>query len=949
VRNRETLVRLVGEARIEEARRAMDMLSVKSFSYDARGRLEGGVRPAPPSTEPPSFARISWRGERYRPECRMHGKGQWCLHSIILALHHLGCEPEYKVRREAPEKQERKVGFQWQLAVEGAHLSFRLISGTTGSGVTNPLGFIGREPTAAGLPKPALELIEDLAEEATGAFLVRRVDAAPLLSAIGEVALQTREGEPWRRENRQGPLPDLIVSISEETLSSRFAEPVPEHAVFVPGWPGYLIGDATIMRFSGHVPDLRDLPAGGVETRLDAALLERLLRQKHGVRWSGRKPVLVDASQPGLALAARDRMLEGVLGVWYDEVFLPLPSLTAGAHLVTVDNTRYVVVLDAFGRNSLRQQALALRLPWSEDGTRFHVREQQAESVLRALAPPATWRVDRARADDWFGLERNPVEQVWTDGVPSYRVGGELFRHEELVGGLLENGLGARLTNGRTLGFDATVVARNESVMRGVRALHEAPEARARLLARITGEAHAEDEPVQLAPVWTEMLRTYQREGVAWMIANHRRDEPSLLADDMGLGKTIQALSYLDHVRGEKAQLIVVPRSLLGNWREECRRFCPGRQPLIHHGPNRTRELSALASAELIITSYGTLRRDIDLFYDLELDVVVLDEAQAIKNAASQTARAVAELWCAHRLALTGTPIENRLTELWAIFRFLAPGYLGEEGEMKEVTVPGTARFEALRAKVAPFMKRRLKTEVAADLPEKQEIRVELPMSDRQAALYDTFLSEAREDLSRLEKGGNTMSILTKLLRLRQICCHPGLVDEGLQRTSSNKLEHLLESLDEVTAAGHAALVFSQFTKLLGIVRYALEEAGVPFLYLDGATRDRDAVVAAFQAGDAPVFLISLKAGGTGLNLTRASYVYHLDPWWNPMVEAQATDRAHRIGQTRTVISYKLISEGTIEERILRLQAGKRRLAEGLWAENGGQGLDRETLLELLG
>ena len=388
--------------------------------------------------------------------------------------------------------------------------------------------------------------------------------------------------------------------------------------------------------------------------------------------------------------------------------------------------------------------------------------------------------------------------------------------------------------------------------------------------------------------------------------------------------------------------------SLLWNWREECQKFCPKRKLTIHHGPRRVRDPETLGKEELIITSFGTLRRDIDWLYDIAFQVVVIDEAQAIKNHASQTSRAACELWSDHRLALTGTPIENRVSELWSIFQFLAPGYLGDESEVKTISTPGSAEYQAVKEMVGPFLKRRLKKQVEKDLPEKQEITVMLPLLDEQKALYDTVLRDSRETLQRADQ--KTMSILTKLLRLRQICCHPGLVDDVNIGLGSNKFNFLIQSLGDVMTAGHGALVFSQFTQLLQLLKFQLEENAIPFLYLDGRSKDRQSLVTRFQAGEAPVFLISLKAGGTGLNLTRASYVYHLDPWWNPMVEAQATDRSHRIGQTRKVISYKLISEATVEEKILKMQFGKKVLAEGLWedAESPASKLDRDTLLGLL-
>ncbi|MDJ0842131.1 MAG: DEAD/DEAH box helicase [Acidobacteriota bacterium] len=945
----DTLSGLVSPALLDEARNALDILSVSNYKFDARGRLEGAVKPAPPSTVPASYARITRKGKRYRADCRAHGKDKWCIHSVILVLHHLGYKPEIKLPEAFGKKPETpRTGFRRQVSFSPAGGAFSLISLAANRPVHNPLGFMLREGKANGLSPAAMELIEDLAEEHGNHFAVGRLDLARLLSQLEGVTFYRKDGEPWERKTHKGAFPKVDVRIEGETITTRMPDDLEAGAVFLPGWPGYLVNGNCLIRYTGHVPDLQKL-TGKTSIPLTAEALEPLLREKHGLNWVGPKPILVHTDiQPALDLRPRGRDLEGRLGCWYDGVFLPLSDLENRAQLIRQQGKLYLLIRERHELNKITLDSRAMRLPWRDTG--FVLRENQAADKLRGLQAPAHWRLDRRRADDWFGLTYKDIESNWgADGQPKYRIGEDLYDHDALLSGLLEGGHGARLPSGQTLHFDAGEVLKNESLMHGVRELHQDVEARGNLLARLTGaEVVEEIEPPPLDDRWSEILRPYQSEGVNWLLTNHARNEPALLADDMGLGKTVQTLAYLDSVRDDRPQLIVVPTSLIMNWREECRRFSPHRKMTLHHGPNRAKDMEELTGADLIVTSYGTLRRDIDLFYDICFQVAVLDEAQAIKNAASQISLAVAELWCDHRLALTGTPVENRLTELWAIFRFLAPCYLGEEEEMRTITIPGTPRFEALKLKVAPFLKRRLKSQVEKDLPEKQEITVRLPLEEDQARLYGAVLKQSRAERDSLKKQ-NTMSILTKLLRLRQACCHPGLLDPMRLTAPSNKFAFLLENLTEVVQEGHAALVFSQFTSLLGILKYMLEEQDIDYLYLDGSTRNRQDLVGRFQDGAAPVFLISLKAGGTGLNLTRASYVYHLDPWWNPMVEAQATDRAHRIGQTRTVISYKLISEGTIEEKILQLQAGKRHLAEGLWGDGEtGTGLDRDTLLSLL-
>jgi len=949
----DTLTGLVTAEALAEARDAMDLLSITGFHFDKRGRLEAGVKPSPPSTQPPAYARITCRGKKYRPECRLHGKGQWCIHSLILALHHLGCKPEYRVSHVLKnEPAEPKTGYALCVHFDKHGADFKLFSGHRP--LVNPLRHVSREAVAIGLLPNVVEMIEDLAEEHASHFHISRTDLAPLLSLLEGVPLHLSPQKTWTRQTRSGHFPKVTLRIEGDNLIREFAEPVAPSILFFQGWPGYLVLDGAIIRHTGYVPDFGGIVKAASQP-LSAENLEPLLREKHGIHWSGQKPELIQGlDQAGLSLRVEGRGLAGAVGFWHGDLFLGLVDMEKSRQLIRNKGKIYLLVTDSWSLTRLASDTHALKLPRTGDSGAFRIREQGAAGFLERLHPPATWRVERHKADAWFGLEHREATCRWNTGELSaeYQIGDEWFSHGELLGGLLDNGRGARLGNGRLLNFDTGIVLKNEAVLRGVTSIHEDQDRSRQLLARVLDleEKKASVPAIALTEAWTKILRPYQAEGVRWLLANHSRHEPSLLADDMGLGKTVQTLAYLDCIREKRPQLIVVPRSLLENWREECRRFCPRREPILHHGPRRDKDSAQLGKRDLVITTYGTLRQDVDLFYDVSFQVAVLDEAQAIKNATSQVSGAVAELWCDHRLCLTGTPVENRLTELWSIFRFLAPGYLGEEEEVKAITIPGTPGFEALKLKVAPFLLRRLKSQVEPDLPEKQEITVQLPMEEGQAALYEHVQRETRGLLGDQEKT-NPISILTVLLRLRQVCCHPGLVDEGRVRGESNKFKFLFESLAEVVNSGHSVLIFSQFTKLLGLLRFALEEADYNYLYLDGKTRKRADLVRRFQAGEAPIFLISLKAGGTGLNLTRASYVYHLDPWWNPMVEAQATDRAHRIGQKRGVISYKLISQGTIEEKILKLQAGKRFLAEGLWedAEVLAKQLDRDTLLGLLG
>jgi superfamily II DNA or RNA helicase len=436
-------------------------------------------------------------------------------------------------------------------------------------------------------------------------------------------------------------------------------------------------------------------------------------------------------------------------------------------------------------------------------------------------------------------------------------------------------------------------------------------------------------------------LRPYQRDGLGWFRFLRELGLGGCLADDMGLGKTVQVLALLEERRaegGRRPSLVVAPRSLVFNWIDEAARFTPRLRVLDYTGTDRAARRAQAGEVDLLVTTYGTLRRDAVQLADEEFDYVVLDEATAIKNAASQSAKASRLLRAEHRLALTGTPIENHLGELWSLFEFLNPGMLGRSKAFQRLTTPGEggSGLGALARALRPFFLRRTKDEVLQDLPPKTEQivlcelgRAERKRYDELRAHYRAVLlqgSAADESLGRMK-----IQVLEALLRLRQAACHPGLVDPARRGDGSAKLDALLPLLEELVSEGHKALVFSQFTSLLAIVRARLDAAGIVHEYLDGRTRDRKERVARFQSDPAcPLFLISLKAGGHGLNLTASDYVFLLDPWWNPAVESQAIDRAHRIGQSRSVFAYRLIAKDTVEQRVLELQERKRELAEAL-------------------
>ena len=441
-------------------------------------------------------------------------------------------------------------------------------------------------------------------------------------------------------------------------------------------------------------------------------------------------------------------------------------------------------------------------------------------------------------------------------------------------------------------------------------------------------------------------LRPYQCEGLGWLEYLQKFDFGGILADDMGLGKTIQVLALLQSRRARRlsrgASLIIVPRSLVFNWKAEAEKFCPRLRVLDYTGPGRHASREEFDKFDLIVTTYGTMRTDIVELSTITFDYVILDEAQAIKNAESQSAKAARLLKARHRLAMSGTPIENHLGELWSIFEFLNPGMLGTASVFKKHASGASAADEGARSLLAralrPFILRRTKAQVVKDLPEKFEQTLVCDLEPEQRKMYEGLKAHYRQALLRkdtAELGRSKIEVLEALLRLRQAACHPGLIDPERSGDPSAKLDMLVPQLVEVAEEGHKILVFSQFTKFLGLVRDRLDAEGLKYEYLDGRTRNREERVERFQTDPTiPLFLISLKAGGLGLNLTAAGYVYLLDPWWNPAVEAQAIDRSHRIGQTQQVFAYRLICRDTVEQKILELQQKKRDLADAILNEN---------------
>lgn len=442
------------------------------------------------------------------------------------------------------------------------------------------------------------------------------------------------------------------------------------------------------------------------------------------------------------------------------------------------------------------------------------------------------------------------------------------------------------------------------------------------------------------------VLRDYQKAGVAWLAHLRQLGMGGLLADDMGLGKTIQAIAVLS-----KPSLVVAPTSVARNWLAELERFRPELKVHYYYGPERHWD----TTADVVVTTYALLRLDHEIILGQKFAVCVLDETQIIKNPASQAARTAHKIKADTRIALSGTPVENQLGDLWSQMHFANPGLLGtradfEERYARKIAAGEPAPREALRQRLRPFLLRRLKKDVLAELPPRSELILRVEMSADEMALYQSVHALARADVvRRLDEGAQPFTILQALLRLRQAACHPALLEGSPPGLASSKLQVLLERLQVASSEGHRSLVFSQWTSLLDLLEPMLKAAGIRFGRIDGATKDRQDVVRDFQAEGGPeVMLLSLKAGGVGLNLTAADHVFMLDPWWNPAVEEQAKDRAHRIGQTRPVLVQRLVSVGTIEERILALQEQKRLLADWATYGIGAAPLTREELLALL-
>ena len=621
---------------------------------------------------------------------------------------------------------------------------------------------------------------------------------------------------------------------------------------------------------------------------------------------------------------------------------------------------------EAAGFRQVRAGAATLSLTQENNVARFlanvlpHWRREwsvllgsRLESTLQQVdlaEPQFSLRPGSGSGEDWLGLDL----QLSVAGKPVPLSPAEIQRW-------LQTGQNHARTGSRVLLIPTEAWAEMREVLADSQVQQRPgamriPRAQAPFLTgALSGQGFHSKSPLPAAPVpdlsahlnlpLLAQLRPYQITGVQWLAGLATQKFSALLADDMGLGKTLQALVFLSWLKARdhdgRPALVVCPTSLVANWQREAARFTPHLRTLDLTGPDRAARFSQIAQHDLLVTSYAILRRDIETYRTLDFSLVVLDEAQHIKNRASQNAQAAKALRARQRLILTGTPLENSLLDLWSLFDFLLPGYLGPAAEFRERyetpltrgTDPRT--LSRLRQRVRPFFLRRTKEEVLPDLPPKLDYPTLCELSDEQREVYRAILAQGRREVFRhAGKGGqgrDRLAVLTTLLRLRQVCCHLDLLPAGDEkrawREPSAKMARTFELIDEAIDGGHRVLLFSQFVRALHLLRDEARRRGIPFAYLDGQTVERQAEVDRFQ-GDAkiPLFFISLKAGGTGLNLTGADTVIHFDPWWNPAVEEQATARAHRLGQANRVSAYKLIAAGTVEEKIQALQTRKREL-----------------------
>jgi hypothetical protein len=880
----------------------------------------------------------------------------------------------------------------------------RIVSSLVGAPAHSPYGYVPNGETKHAMG-PALAEVLVPAMARTGRLFARHAWDSDL-----EGPLELDDGEPW----------DLALDVIRDESAAAYrvarrfvrgGETRDANSACVLGTAWVLVGWRLARLRHGEALSLAEsLAATDIRVPLDkgADFVDRLLGGRHVPRLELpeelRVQEVVAAPAPALRFFHPDRRdgrkrLHAELSFLYEHASVPANDprcmvALAERRLARRDaaaERRHVARLASFAFKPVRsvsagpnagEYALASkRLP---DVVRTLTREGwHVEAEGKLYRSPRAFRIDVTSGIDWFDLAATADFDGVAVSLP--KLLAALRRGEDSVvlddgsiGMLPEKWLakwGSVARLGATEG-DAVRFRRSQAGLLDA-LLAASPEASCDEVFRHAREELATFDriaPEVAPPGFVGSLRGYQCDGLGWLTFLERFGFGGCLADDMGLGKTIQALAVLERRRELRASapageagrpgpsIVVAPRSLIFNWKDEAARFAPKLRVLDYTGTARLGRAAEVEGYDVLLTTYGTLRRDAAALRDIEFDYAILDEAQAIKNASTDSAKAARLLRASHRLALSGTPVENHIGELWSLFEFLNPGMLGGSSafaalisERPSADAGDVGGLDVIARALRPFVLRRTKERVATDLPSKTEQTVYCELDADQRKLYDELRDHYRASLlGKIEHDGmakSTMHVLEALLRLRQAACHPGLVDPSRVAEPCAKLDALVPQLTEIVAEGSKALVFSQFTSLLAILRRRLDDAEIRYEYLDGRTRDRAARVDHFQTDpECRVFLISLKAGGLGLNLTAAEYVFLLDPWWNPAVEAQAIDRVHRIGQTRACFAYRLIARDTVEEKVVELQRRKRALAEQIVNADANlvRSLTREDLETLL-
>ncbi|HYO55901.1 DEAD/DEAH box helicase [Archangium sp.] len=988
----ELLETVRGEARPDTWSAGMGLARTGAVSVQSVGQEEAVLRVRVTGRPLPLTTVLYPEDDVWECDCR--GRVDPCEHVVAAAiiLHHSVAQrpPAQRVpaaqagpRPGASPKPERMVyrfkrvdgGLQLERLLVRPDNTARLLARSLASLLTNPVEAARIQvepydlladklllrPTRGALPPERLDALLRVLEPARtvifdGALV--SVSSEPLLPRVtvedrGEQTVLKVEKDPRVTEVVSPGMAvcgGTLCRLGEQALTGAWLEKLPQERVFSPAQMGELTGKV-LPDFARRMPvDVKSQRLPPIDRTLQPRISLELNPLDSGLSVL---PTLVYGLPPSVridngrmvylkgAVPVRDEAAEQKLIHQLRDELNMVPG-----RRVTVEGKEAVQLADKLRRwrGGLTGDAASVVSPHVRLRPTLSVDAGATQAGVPRVGFSLEFQVEGAGPGAPRSVDAGAVMRAWEEGLGLVPLEGGgwaplptewLKTHGQRVADLLA----ARGTDGRLANHALPQLAGLCDALE-----HPPPPGLERLAPLVQGFEKLPD--VRLPEDLTATLRPYQLQGVSWLTFLRQAGLGGVLADDMGLGKTLQTLCTLG-----PGTLVVAPTSVLPNWEAEVKRFRPSLKVSVYHGPGRTLD----ETADVTLTTYALLRLDAEVLGAKAWDTVVLDEAQSIKNPDSQVARAAYGLRAAFRVALSGTPIENRLEELWSLMHFTNRGLLGGRKEFEErwarpVSDNQKGAAEQLRARIRPFVLRRLKRDVAPELPPRTESVRHVTLNERERAVYDAVYAATREEVvSQLEEGGSVLKALEALLRLRQAACHPALVP-GQQAKTSSKVQALLEALGTAVEEGHKALVFSQWTSMLDLIEPELREAGIGFTRLDGGTTHRGAVAASFQDPKGPpVMLISLKAGATGLNLTAADHVFLVDPWWNPSVEAQAADRAHRIGQQRPVMVYRLVSQGTVEEKILTLQDKKRALFESaLGGASGAAALTRADLMQLL-